>query len=102
MKFVVRDSLRYGKENAIPSKALAAVLGFKSVRELQKRVELERSKGAVILCDSHGAGYYLSEHPAELRRFIRTLNSRAANTIRASASAQDALDQLTGQMRLDL
>ena len=36
MKFRVRDSLRYGKENAIPSKALAEALGFRSVRELQK------------------------------------------------------------------
>lgn len=97
MKFLIRDSLRYGKENAIPSKALAAALGFKSVRELQKRVELERSKGAVILCDSHGAGYYLSDDPVELRRFVNTLNARAKNTIKAAQSAQRALDAASGQ-----
>lgn len=101
MKFRVRDSLRYGKENAIPSKALAEALGFRSVRELQKAVEAERAAGAVILCDSQGAGYYLSEDPAELQRFTRTLNARARNTIKAAESAQRALDEVTGQTRLE-
>lgn len=101
MKFRVRDSLRYGKENAIPSKALAEALGFRSVRELQKAVETERAAGAVILCDSQGAGYYLSEDPAELQRFTRTLNARARNTIKAAESAQRALDEVTGQTRLE-
>ena len=101
MKFRVRDSLRYGKENAIPSKALAETLGFRSVRELQKAVETERAAGAVILCDSQGAGYYLSEDPAELQRFTRTLNARARNTIKAAESAQRALDEVTGQTRLE-
>lgn len=97
MKFRVRDSLRYGKENAIPSKALAEALGFRSVRELQKAVEAERAAGAVILCDSQGAGYYLSNDPMELQRFTRTLNARARNTIKAAESAQRALDAATGQ-----
>lgn len=101
MKYRVRDSLRYGKENAIPSKALAEALGFRSVRELQKAVEAERAAGAVILCDSQGAGYYLSEDPAELQRFTRTLNARARNTIKAAESAQRALDEVTGQTRLE-
>lgn len=93
----VYDSLKYGRENAIPSKVLAEVLGFSSVRELQKAVEAERAAGAVILCDSQGAGYYLSNDPLELRRFTRTLNARAANTLKAAESAQRALDAATGQ-----
>ncbi|MBE6933570.1 MAG: hypothetical protein E7462_00720 [Ruminococcaceae bacterium] len=93
----VHDSLRYGRENAIPSKILAKALGFQSVRDLQKQIERERAAGAVILCDSHGAGYYLSDDPAELRRFTRTLNARAKNTLKAAESAQRALDDITGQ-----
>lgn len=93
----VYDSLRYGKKNAIPSKILAEALGFRSVRELQKVVEAERAAGYVILCDSQGAGYYLSNGPAELARFTRTLNARARNTIKAAKSAQMALDAATGQ-----
>lgn len=93
----VRDSLRYGRENAIPSKALAEALGFRSVRDLQKAVERERAAGAVILSDPCGGGYYLSDDPDELRRFTRTLNSRAKNTVKAAQSAQMALDAATGQ-----
>lgn len=93
----VHDSLRYGRENAIPSKILAKTLGFQSVRDLQKQIERERAAGAVILSDPCGGGYYLSNDPDELRRFTRTLNARAKNTLKAAESAQRALDDLTGQ-----
>lgn len=93
----VYDSLRYGKENAFPSKALAEALGFRSVRDLQKAVERERVAGAVILSDPCGGGYYLSDDPGELRRFTQTLNARAKNTAKAAESAQRALDAATGQ-----
>ena len=83
--------------NAIPAKALAEALGYRSVRDLQKQVEAERAAGRVILCDSQGAGYYLSNDPAELRRFTQTLNARAKNTAKAAQSAQKALDAATGQ-----
>ena len=97
MRFRVRDSLRYGKEAAIASKPLAEALGFRSVRDLQKQIERERAAGAVILSDPCGGGYYLSNDPDELRRFTRTLNARAKNTLKAAESAQRALDDLTGQ-----
>lgn len=101
MEAIVYESLSYGRENAVKSAELAKRLGFKTVRELQKQVEAERAAGYVILSDSHGAGYYLSNDPMELRRFVNTLNARAANTIRASESAQRALDEATGQERMD-
>ena len=101
MKAIVYESLSYGRENAVKSAELAKRLGFKTVRELQKRIETERAAGYVILSDSHGAGYYLSNDPVELHRFVNTLNARAANTIRASESAQRALDAATGQERMD-
>ena len=97
----VFDSLRYGKENAIPSKTLAQVLGFQSVRELQKQIERERAAGAVILSDPCGGGYYLSNDPEELRRFTQTLNARARNTMKAAESAQRALDAATRQERME-
>lgn len=94
---IVRDSLRYGKENAIPSKALARVLGFNSVRDLQRQIERERSAGAVILSDPHGSGYYLSNDPEELRRFTQTLTARARNTAKAAISARRAYNEAMGQ-----
>jgi predicted DNA-binding transcriptional regulator YafY len=101
MRFIVRDSLRYGKAEAIASKPLAEALGFRSVRELQKQIERERSAGAVILSDPCGGGYYLSNDPAELLRFTRTFNARARNTIKAAQSAQMALDAATGQKSIE-
>lgn len=65
----VYKQLSYGRKNAIPSKDLAQLMGFRSVRELQKAVEAERAAGAVILSDPSGGGYYLSNDPVELRRF---------------------------------
>lgn len=97
MKTKVFQALNYGRNNAIKSPVLAKLLGYRSVRELQKQVEVERAAGYVILCDSHGAGYYLSDDPVELARFTRTLNARARNTIKAAKSAQMALDAATGQ-----
>ena len=97
MKTRVYATLHYGRENAIASKPLAEALGFRSVRDLQKQIEKERAAGAVILSDTHGGGYYLSNDPAELLRFTRTLNARARNTAKAAQSAQKALDAATGQ-----
>lgn len=95
MDMKVFDYLHYGKKNAIPSKTLAKALGFQSVRDLQKQIERERAAGAVILSDPCGGGYYLSNDPAELRRFTQTLNARAKNTLRAAESAQRALKAAT-------
>lgn len=101
MKFIVKDALSMGRGNAIPSRQLAEMLGFRSVRELQKQVEAERGAGAVILSDPCGAGYYLSDDPSELLRFTRTLEARARNTIKAAASAREALNAATGQQVME-
>ena len=93
----VFDFLHYGRENAIPAKSLAEALGFRSVRDLQKQIERERAAGGVILSDPCGGGYYLSNDPAELRRFTQTLHARSKNTLQAAESAQRALDAATGQ-----
>lgn len=97
----VCDFLKYGRENAIPSKTLAESMGFRSVRELQRTVERERATGAVILTDPCGGGYYRSNDPEELKRFTRTLTARAKNTAKAAESAQRALDAVTGQERME-
>jgi hypothetical protein len=101
VKLKVRDALPFGRENAIPAKALADALGFPTTRELRKQIERERAAGAVILSDCHRGGYYLSNDPEELRRFTRTLTARAKNTAKAAQSAQIALDAATGQERME-
>ncbi len=97
----IADYLPTGKQNAVPSKELADLLGFDTVRELQKAIERERQAGAVILSTcTDGGGYFLPADESEIKEFIRTLSNRAKHTRRSMESAQDALDKMTGQLRL--
>ena len=96
----IYDLLPEGREAAIPARDLARIVGLSSTRSLQHQIERERAGGAVILSRSDG-GYYRSNNPEELRRFIRTLDARAKNTARAAASARQALDAATGQVRME-
>ena len=97
----IADHLPTGKQNAIPSKTLAEMLGFGTVRELQHAIEKERKDGAVILSTcTPGGGYFLPADEEEIKAFIRTLSNRAKNTQCAIDSARLELDRRSGQMRL--
>lgn len=92
--FVVMETLRTGKENAISSQELCDYLGFDSVRELQHEIARERKAGAVILSTCQdGGGYFLPGNDREVRQFIRTLENRAKNTFVALRSARGLLRQ---------
>ena len=43
----------------------------------------------------------MSDDPAELLRFTKTLEARARNTIKAAESAHRALDAATGQESIE-
>ena len=94
LPFSIRDMLPEGKENAIPSKELSALLGMTSVRELQQEIARERAAGAVILSTCQdGGGYYLPASDQEVKEFIRTLENRGKNTLAALRSARNYLRQ---------
>lgn len=97
----VLDSLFVGKENAIQSKPLAKALGFGTVRALQRAIESERAAGAVILSTTQdGGGYYLPSTEQEIHEFVHTLSNRARHTAHAMRSAQNMLDEQTGQTKI--
>ncbi len=96
---MIEDFLLEGKQNAVKSQKLADLMGCKSVRELQEVIAKERAKGAVILSTcKDGGGYYLPREgdKNEVIEFIRTLQSRAENTLCALESAKAYLRQLDG------
>lgn len=101
MKAIVYEALPYGRNNAIPWRDLVFRLGFKSKRELQKQIELERKCGYVILADFSGRGYFRSKEPDDLKRFIRTMEAKARNTRIAIISAERELNNATGQTVVD-
>lgn len=91
-RMIVADILPRGKENAVSAEALCSRLGFESVRELQKEIARERAAGAVILSTCHeDGGYFLPGNVREIKEFIRTLESRGKNTLRALESARELL-----------
>lgn len=98
--------MRQGEANALTSKELVRLTGFRSVRELQAEIAHERDTGVPILstCRSPG-GYFLpadgEDGKRELSTFIRTVHARAANTYRATESAKKALQRLNTEIMLD-
>lgn len=93
-----------GKENALPSKELAFLMGFDNTRSLQADIARSRDEGQVILSSTTG-GYYLPANVSEIEEFIAVLRARAVNTIRALRSAKQALEETkekqTGQMEFE-
>lgn len=75
-QFQIADLLHPGAENAVPRRDLMAWTGL-SDRMLRRQIESERRAGIPILSDNiHG--YWISDNPAEIKRFSRSMRRRAA------------------------
>lgn len=72
----IADLLHPGAENAVPRRDLMALTGYTD-RELRRQIETERRRGCPILSDN-AHGYWLSDSPAEIKRFSRSMRRRAA------------------------
>lgn len=93
----VYENLLPGKENALSPGYLVVKCHLSSVRMLQKQIEMERRSGKVILSSTTPpGGYYLpaAGDTMEIRKFIRTLENRGENTLKALESARDLLKEL--------
>lgn len=93
----VYENLLPGKENALTPGYLVVKCHLSSVRMLQKQIEMERKGGKGILSSTTPpGGYYLpaAGDTMEIRKFIRTLENRGENTLRALQSARDLLKEL--------
>lgn len=88
--FQILDLLPVGKENAISTVDLVRLSGCGSARDLQERIALERTAGAVI-CSSTTGGYFRPANKMEIAEFCRSLENRATNTLIAIQSAKQAL-----------
>lgn len=74
--FRVADLLHPGAENAVHRRDLMVLSGCTD-RELRRLIETERRQGIPILSDNQ-RGYWLSDSPAEIKRFSRSMKRRAA------------------------
>lgn len=98
----VSDVLPTDAENAIDGQTLAAVLGFKTVRELSKQIERERRAGQPICASVSGEhrGYFLGDSN-ELWLYLRSLDRRLREVRRTRDACEDTLQRLVGQEVLE-
>ena len=75
------------------------MLGYKSLRLLSRQIQRERLAGAPICAAVSGdsRGYYLTDEPAELRRYISALDRRLREVRRTRDACGDTLRRMTGQ-----
>lgn len=99
-EFPIMSLLLVGKENAISTTELVRLTGCKSARDLQERIAYERNHGAVI-CSGSGRGYWKPKDRQEIQEFVRTMDARALNTLRAAKSARAALKIPAGQQVIE-
>lgn len=95
----VADVLLFGAENAVEGSTLAAVLGFKDRRALSKQIERERRSGQPICAAVAGnkRGYYLTDDPDELQRYIKALDRRIRAIRKTRDACGDTLRRMSGQ-----
>lgn len=98
---LIEKLLPRGAKNAIPTAELVRLAGFRSARELQKEIEQERARGALILSrGGSDGGYFLPANRAEIASYEATLRRRALSTLRTLRAARRALREVEGQVRL--
>lgn len=101
----VESLLPQGVANALSSRELVQLTGFRSVRELQAEIAREREAGALILSTCrNGGGYFIPsdgvEGTREMCAFVATLRARAFHTLKALKTAREVLQHIDGQLDL--
>ena len=99
----VEAFLPYGEQNAIPTRELVKLTGYRDARSLQAQIERERAAGALIASKcTEGGGYFIPRSRAEIARYEATLRRRALSTLRTLRAARRALKVIDGQERLEV
>lgn len=91
----IADLLHEGSANGLTLSDLERLTGLEG-REIRRRINRERRGGILIMADNiHG--YFLPESGDDVRRFIRSMSSRAKEIVAVCRAAEDALIKSEGQ-----
>lgn len=82
-----------GKENAIRRADLVARLNLPD-RTIRNMIEAARKKGALILNDQSGAGYYISEDIGELKQQLKRNDNRAFSVLTQNVHLRRKIKEL--------
>lgn len=96
--YLVSDLLHEGAENGVTLTELVQLTG-EDERSIRRRIQTERKAGKLILADNK-SGYFLPASEHEVRRFIRSMSSRAREITTVACVAEDVLARMTGQERM--
>lgn len=84
-----------GEENALPAANLAQLAGYKNRRSMRLAVDREREQGQGLLVLASESGYYRpaagDRGIAEIRRFLRRQDARAASNRRTTRRIREYL-----------
>jgi biotin operon repressor len=83
---MVVEYLHEGQENAIPLRDLVTLTGL-DARTVRVMIQNERLRGAPILSDN-SRGYFLPGCEAERLRFVRSMEHRAGEILRAARAVE--------------
>ena len=90
-KTSIYDLLPVGAENAVSRRELSALTGIED-RQLRRQIAKERRAGALILSSSEiNGGYYKAASREELRRYVRSMQSRCKEILAVIHAAEEAL-----------
>lgn len=95
----VADVLPVGAANAVDGQTLATVLGYRTLRELSREIQRERTAGQPICAAVAGGrrGYYLAATPDEFLSYIRSLDRRIREVSKTRDACGETLRRMTGQ-----
>lgn len=95
----IYEHIPLGKENAIHSCDLEKILGCES-SELRKAISTARINGTAdgtVICSNSSDGYWRSRDVTEIRKFVRSMHSRATQILMACEPAEKILAALEGE-----
>ena len=95
----IESLLPIGEENAISKERLIELTGCGSVRELRRRIAVERKNGAII-CSGTKGGYWIPKNREEIEQFCKIMDKRAVQIFDATKSAKHYLKKVQGQQEL--
>ena len=94
-QYLISDLLHESAANGMTLSELVQLTG-EDERSIRRRIQMERKAGKLILSDNQ-SGYFLPASEHEVRRFIRSMSSRAREITTVACVAEDMLARMTGQ-----
>ena len=97
----IADFIPVGKENAVTREQLCRLTGLGD-RVNRKLIEIARTEGVIIVNDSDGEGYYISENEADIRRQMVTNHNRAMSILRQQKLLRQKLEEIQNAAQMTI